>query len=72
MTGVHLNYMWKDEVDKTTGVVVQQGIASELGIVGTNMTAEEKEQRSKEIFAWINIFFMVAYGIKPAAVGRYV
>ena len=64
-----LNYMWKDEVDKTTGVVVQHGIASELGIIGTNMTAGEKEQRSKEIFAWINIFFMVAYGISQLLSG---
>ena len=46
-----LNYMWKDEVDKTTGAIVQQGIASELNIVGNEMSLADKEQRSKEIFA---------------------
>ncbi len=64
-----LNYMWKDEVDKTTGVVVQQGIASELHIVDNEMPPAEKEQRSKEIFAWINIFFMVAYGVSQLLSG---
>jgi ACS family hexuronate transporter-like MFS transporter len=64
-----LNYMWKDETDKTSGVVVQHGIASELGIVAGDMTAAEREQRSKEIFAWINIFFMVAYGISQLLSG---
>jgi ACS family hexuronate transporter-like MFS transporter len=64
-----LNYMWKDEVDKTSGAVVQQGIASELGIVAGDMTPVEREQRSKEIFAWINIFFMVAYGISQLLSG---
>lgn len=64
-----LNYMWKDEVDKTSGVVVQQGIASELGIVGPTMSPDEKEQKLKEVFAWINIFFMIAYGISQLVSG---
>jgi MFS transporter, ACS family, hexuronate transporter len=64
-----LNYMWKDEVDKTSGMVVQKGIASELGIVAGDMTPAEREQRSKETFAWINIFFMVAYGISQLLSG---
>jgi MFS transporter, ACS family, hexuronate transporter len=58
-----LNYMWQDEVDKSTGAVVQTGIASELKIVNYDMPAEERQQRAKEVFAIINIFFMVAYGL---------
>jgi len=64
-----LNYMWKDEVDKTTGVVVQRGIASELNIISDDMSPEERQQRGKEVFAWINIFFMVAYGVSQMASG---
>ena len=64
-----LNYMWKDEVDQTTGVVVQRGIASELNIISDDMSPEERQQRGKEVFAWINIFFMVAYGVSQMASG---
>lgn len=64
-----LNYMWKDEVVKTTGVVMQRGIASELHIVNDDMAPEEKQQKSKEMLAWINIFFMLAYGVSQIVSG---
>lgn len=64
-----LNYMWKDEIDQETGMVVQKGIASELNIITENMSPEEKQQHGKEVFAWINIFFMIAYGISQMASG---
>ncbi len=64
-----LNYMWQDEVDKTTGVVVQPGIASELKIVNSDLSPDERQQRSKEAFALINILFMVAYGLSQLLSG---
>ena len=64
-----LNYMWQDEKDKKTGIVVQRGIASELNIVSDDLTPEQKQQTSKEVFAWINIFFMLAYGVSQPVSG---
>lgn len=64
-----LNYMWKDEVDKSTGIVVQRGIASDLHIVNDDMSAEQRQQKGKEMLAWINIFFMLAYGVSQIVSG---
>ena len=64
-----LNYMWQDGKDKTTGMVVQPGIASELHIVSNDMAPEERQQKSKEVFAWINIAFMLAYGVSQLLSG---
>jgi len=64
-----LNYMWQDGKDKTTGAVVQQGIASELHIVSNDMLPEERQQKAKEAFAWINIAFMLAYGVSQVLSG---
>jgi len=64
-----LNYMWQDGKDKITGEVVQLGIASELHIVSNDMAPEERQQKSKEVFAWINIVFMLAYGISQLLSG---
>lgn len=64
-----LNYMWKDEVDNTTGVIVQKGIASELNIISDDMSQDERQQRGKEVFAWINIVFMGAYGVSQMVSG---
>ena len=64
-----LNYMWQDEVDKNTGVIVQRGIASELKIVNDEMPAELRQQRAKEVFALINICFMLAYGLSQLLSG---
>lgn len=64
-----LNYMWQDGKDKTTGLVIQRGIASELHIINDAMSPEEQQQKSKEAFAWINITFMLAYGISQLVSG---
>jgi MFS transporter, ACS family, hexuronate transporter len=64
-----LNYMWQDGVDKNTGAVIQKGIASELHIITDDMSEAEKQQTSKEAFAWINIAFMIAYGISQIVSG---
>jgi ACS family hexuronate transporter-like MFS transporter len=64
-----LTYMWQDEVDKSTGEVIRYGIASDLDVIGSETTAEERQQRSKEVFALINILFMIAYGISQMVSG---
>jgi len=64
-----LNYMWQDGKDKTTGLVIQRGIASELHIINDGMSPEEQQQKSKEAFAWINITFMLAYGVSQLVSG---
>ncbi|MCX6309438.1 MAG: MFS transporter [Bacteroidia bacterium] len=64
-----LNYMWQDGKDKTTGVVIQPGIASELKIITDEMSPEEQHQKAKEAFAWINIAFMLAYGVSQLVSG---
>jgi ACS family hexuronate transporter-like MFS transporter len=64
-----LNYMWQDAKDKNTGLVIQKGIASELNIINDSMTIEEQQQKSKEVFAWINISFMLAYGLSQILSG---
>jgi ACS family hexuronate transporter-like MFS transporter len=65
-----LNYMWLDGTDSHTGQVVRRGIASELGLIDGSLNAEEQQNRSKEILAWINIAFMAAYGISNFVSGR--
>lgn len=81
-----LNYMWNDEIDPSTGVVLQPGIATDLGLVSDRtLTAEERllpEERqqailaayradaSKEILAYTYIFFMIAYGLSQILFGK--
>jgi MFS transporter, ACS family, hexuronate transporter len=64
-----LNYMWQDGKDKSTGVVVQRGIASELHIVSDDMPPDKRQQKAKEVFALINIAFMLAYGLSQLISG---
>ncbi|MGL5111953.1 MAG: MFS transporter [Flavobacterium sp.] len=64
-----LNYMWQDAKDKETGLVLQKGIASELGIISADMPPEEQQQKGKEAFALINIAFMISYGISQLVSG---
>jgi ACS family hexuronate transporter-like MFS transporter len=64
-----LNYMWQDARDKTTGQLVQRGIASEMNIINDDMSLEEQHQKAKEAFALINIAFMLAYGLSQLGSG---
>jgi ACS family hexuronate transporter-like MFS transporter len=64
-----LNYMWQDANDKTTGIVTQRGIASELNILSDDMSPTERQQKGKEVLAWINIAFMLAYGVSQLVSG---
>ena len=46
-------------------------IVEDLGLIDrTNMTDEEFNSRSKELFAYINMFFMVAYGLSQMLSGK--
>ncbi len=65
-----LNYMWKDEVDKKTGIVIQPGIANDLGLIDQTLSPEEQNNKTKEMLALVNIFFMLAYGVSQLLSGR--
>jgi ACS family hexuronate transporter-like MFS transporter len=65
-----LNYMWLDETDPVTGLVIRQGIASGLGFIDDNLNPEERQTRSKELLALFNIIFMGAYGLSNLASGK--
>ena len=47
-----LNYMWQDGIDKTTGHLMQRGIASELHIINDSMSPEEQKQTSQARRQW--------------------
>jgi ACS family hexuronate transporter-like MFS transporter len=65
-----LNYMWNSEIDKTTGEVVVTGIASDLDLVDQTLPAAERQTKSKEILSYINIVFMIAYGVSQMVSGK--
>ena len=65
-----LNYMWNNEVNKETGEIVVHGIASDLKLIDQSLPVEEQRNRSKEILAYINIAFMIAYGVSQMASGK--
>lgn len=46
------------------------GIAQDLGFITPQMSAEEAATRSKQILAYITMFFMVAYGISQLFSGK--
>ena len=65
-----LTYMWQDEIDKTTGAIVKHGIAYDMGVVNDQMTPEVRQEKSKETFRWVYIFFMIAYGTSQVVSGK--
>ena len=65
-----LNYMWQDERDKATGIVIRHGIASELGIINDAMTPEVRQAKGKQVLSWVNIYFMLAYGLSQIVSGK--
>lgn len=50
--------------------MVKQGIAVDLGMVDTTLSAEEQQQQAKEQLALISMLFMVAYGISQLVSGK--
>lgn len=51
-------------------VVNREGIAYDLGIIDTTLSAEESSKQAKEILGTITIFFMIAYGFSQLFSGK--
>lgn len=61
-----INYL-----DRNTLSIMWQGIVKDLGLIDdVNISAEEYSQKSKEIYSYIYMFFMVAYGISQMVSGK--
>ncbi|MFV0536993.1 MAG: MFS transporter [Dysgonomonas sp.] len=61
-----INYL-----DRNTLSIMWQGIVKDLGLIDDiNLSAEEYSQKSKEIYSYIYMFFMVAYGISQMLSGK--
>ena len=51
-------------------VVNREGIAYDLGIIDTTLSAEETSKQAKDILGTITIFFMIAYGFSQLFSGK--
>jgi ACS family hexuronate transporter-like MFS transporter len=61
-----INYL-----DRNTLSIMWQGIVADLGLIDReSLSAEEYAQQSKEMYSYIYMFFMVAYGISQMLSGK--
>ena len=61
-----INYL-----DRNTLAIMWQGIVESLGLIDADgLTDDEFKTKSKELYAYINMFFMVAYGISQMLSGK--
>ncbi len=61
-----INYL-----DRNTLSIMWQGIVKDLGLIDAEgLTEDEFKTKSKELYAYINMFFMVAYGISQMLSGK--
>ncbi|MGN0188559.1 MAG: MFS transporter [Candidatus Cryptobacteroides sp.] len=61
-----INYL-----DRNTLAIMWQGIVESLGLIDAEgLTDDEFKTKSKELYAYINMFFMVAYGISQMLSGK--
>ncbi len=61
-----INYL-----DRNTLSIMWQGIVKDLGLIDVDsMSPEEYTQKSKELYSYIYMFFMVAYGISQMLSGK--
>jgi ACS family hexuronate transporter-like MFS transporter len=61
-----INYL-----DRNTLSIMWQGIVADLGLIDKeNLSSEEYAQQSKEMYSYIYMFFMVAYGISQMLSGK--
>lgn len=58
------------EKDSHTLVVNKEGIAYDLGLIDSNLSAEETAKQAKDLLGTITIFFMIAYGISQLVSGK--
>ncbi len=61
-----INYL-----DRNTLAIMWQGIVESLGLIDKEgLTPDEYSTKTKELYAYINMFFMVAYGISQMLSGK--
>ncbi len=60
-----INYL-----DRNTLAIMWQRIVGELHLIPENLSPEEYSQKSKELYSYIYMFFMVAYGISQMLSGK--
>ena len=61
-----INYL-----DRNTLAIMWQGIVADLGLIDKeSLSAEEYAQQSKEMYSYIYMFFMVAYGVSQMLSGK--
>lgn len=61
-----INYL-----DRNTLSIMWQGIVESLGLIDKEgLTPDEYSTKTKELYAYINMFFMVAYGISQMLSGK--
>ncbi|MEI8086439.1 MAG: MFS transporter [Paludibacter sp.] len=60
-----INYL-----DRNTLAIMWQGIVGDLNLIPKNLSPEEYSQKSKELYSYIYMFFMVAYGISQMLSGK--
>ncbi|MCC8188792.1 MAG: MFS transporter [Bacteroides sp.] len=58
------------EKDGSTLIVHKEGIAYDLGLISTELSAEEAARQAKDMLGTITIFFMIAYGISQLVSGK--
>ncbi|HET9571862.1 MAG TPA: MFS transporter [Bacteroidales bacterium] len=60
-----INYL-----DRNTLAIMWQSIVGDLGLIPKDLSPEEYSQKSKELYSYIYMFFMVAYGISQMLSGK--
>lgn len=60
-----INYL-----DRNTLAIMWQGIVGDLGLIDPNLPDAEYSQKMKELYSYIYMFFMVAYGISQMLSGK--
>lgn len=57
-------------IDRNTIGIMWQDIVADLELVDSSLTEIEYNKQSKELYAYINMFFIVAYGVSQIASGK--
>lgn len=57
-------------IDRNTIGIMWQDIVADLDLVDSSLTEIEYNKQSKELYACINMFFIIAYGVSQIASGK--
>ncbi len=60
-----INYL-----DRNTLAIMWQGIVGDLGLIDPSLPEAEYKQATKELYSYIYMFFMVAYGVSQMLSGK--